>query len=31
MFAAFEAMTGVLYIAITVARLVSAYQKVENN
>jgi hypothetical protein len=31
MFAAFEAMTGVLYIAITVARLVSAYQKTENN
>jgi hypothetical protein len=31
MIAAFEAMTGVLYIAITVARLVSAYQKVENN
>jgi Ion channel len=31
MFAAFEAMTGILYIAITVARLVSAYQKVEDN
>jgi len=31
MFAAFEAMTGVLYIAITVARLVSAYQKTDNN
>jgi hypothetical protein len=31
MFAAFEAMTGVLYIAITVARLVSAYQKTEKN
>jgi hypothetical protein len=31
MFAAFEAMTGVLYIAITVARLVAAYQKVDNN
>lgn len=31
MFTAFEAMTGVLYIAITVARLVSAYQKTENN
>jgi hypothetical protein len=30
MIAAFEAMTGVLYIAITVARLVSAYQKVDN-
>jgi hypothetical protein len=30
MFAAFEAMTGVLYIAITVARLVSAYQKEDN-
>jgi voltage-gated potassium channel len=30
MFAALEAMTGVLYIAITVARLVSAYQKVDN-
>jgi hypothetical protein len=30
MFAAFEAMTGVLYIAITVARLVSAYQKDDN-
>jgi hypothetical protein len=29
MCAAFEAMTGVLYIAITVARLVSAYQKVD--
>jgi len=31
MFAAFEAITGVLYIAITVARLVSAYQKTDNN
>jgi hypothetical protein len=30
MLAALEAMTGVLYIAITVARLVSAYQKVDN-
>jgi hypothetical protein len=30
MVAAFEAMTGVLYIAITVARLVSAYQKDDN-
>jgi hypothetical protein len=30
MVAAFEAVTGVLYIAITVARLVSAYQKEDN-
>ena len=30
LFAAFEAITGVLYIAITVARLVSAYQKEGN-
>jgi hypothetical protein len=31
MLAALEAATGVLYIAITVARLVSAYQKTRNN
>jgi hypothetical protein len=30
MLAALEAMTGVLYIAITVARLVSAYQKTDD-
>jgi voltage-gated potassium channel len=28
--AALEAVTGVLYIAITVARLVAAYQRTEN-
>jgi voltage-gated potassium channel Kch len=30
-FAALEAVTGVLYIAITVARLVAAYQRAEND
>jgi hypothetical protein len=31
MLAVLEAATGVLYIAITVARLVAAYQKTEND
>jgi voltage-gated potassium channel Kch len=30
MFAALESVTGVLYVAITVARLVAAYQKTDD-